>query len=907
MPTASLLPTLLALIFVVFAPAVLLAQDDSATGEGETAAEDLYGPDDEDEENIEVFKVRAGEGEGAADFESGDSVQAFDAADLEALGAQSIADLASFTPNLEIVTSGATTPTFFIRGVGLNDFNANSTGAVAILFNDVPKNSPALQLGTLFDIEMVNVLKGPQGAGNYRSASAGAIKVYTKKPTGRYNAYLRQSYGNYDSIDLEGAVGGPIFEDIVAGRLAFRFSDRGGYGKNGCGDAPPKSQRGTRLTTSSGPPIDPEWSICGESVERDGTPDIDNPGEFHDGKSIIATGLPTKVNDQHNWAARGTLRFNPTLDQEWFFTASGGMRDELSQVGQSHGTDTPGASLVGPFGAIGRGVLGAPDGEAYVPKEVEIRRLELDPCKVDGKSFKAYNNPTTEPHCVRSTTPSTSDYLRYASGLARQLLASELAEKLDSKPHHGDYNRVGPTRLDTWAVSLKGDTVLADSIQLTTVTGYDHYDRYVSTDLDQSPNVAFEFETDDRGWQFAQTVDASGEVAEDVPISWALGGLFLYEELDVSQENFFNGLVALTAVSNRIYKQKLWSGGAHAGFTFTFWENFALDAGLRYNWERKSMNYTLITGGANDTALFARKSWQAPTGSLRLTFNFNETTYAFWKYTRGWKGGHFNATGGTDGVTNANPENVDSFEMGLHGVWGSGLLTLDLSVFHYNYKDYQIFTAEQKFSGLPEFVVKNASDAEVYGSEAEIVLRPSKFGPYEWQGLKLQANIGWLESQFLNYTQIQVVRREIGLNNTVTINNEIQNSGNPLLNSPRFKISLNAEQALPLGRVGKITFRWDAAWTDDTNFDATRSKGVPNFEGEQFLPNHTIGQEAYWIHNASVAYSTPAGDVEVTGWVRNLTDKAYKSFAFDVSALNKTTVYLLGAPRTFGVSLRTSF
>jgi hypothetical protein len=92
-------------------------------------------------------------------------VTGFNAADLEALGAQSIEDLASFTPNLEIVTAGSTTPTFFIRGVGLNDFNPNSSGAVAIYQDDVPLNSPALQLGTLFDMERVNVLKGPQGTG----------------------------------------------------------------------------------------------------------------------------------------------------------------------------------------------------------------------------------------------------------------------------------------------------------------------------------------------------------------------------------------------------------------------------------------------------------------------------------------------------------------------------------------------------------------------------------------------------------------------------------------------------------------------------------------------------------------------------------------------------------------------
>src|SRR5262245_30552351 len=79
---------------------------------------------------IEEIVVKGAESESASDFEKADSVTGFGAEDLAALGAQDIADLAAFTPNLEIVTAGATTPTFFIRGVGLNDFNPNSTGAV---------------------------------------------------------------------------------------------------------------------------------------------------------------------------------------------------------------------------------------------------------------------------------------------------------------------------------------------------------------------------------------------------------------------------------------------------------------------------------------------------------------------------------------------------------------------------------------------------------------------------------------------------------------------------------------------------------------------------------------------------------------------------------------------------------
>ncbi len=909
----------IALIALAWLGAVATPQSASAqptdaeagdTAEGDDL-EELYGPDDDDaaDDDIEVMKVRAGEAEGAADFEAGDSVQAFDAADLEALGAQSIADLASFTPNLEIVTAGATTPTFFIRGVGLNDFSANSSGAVAIYFNEVPKNAPALQLGTLFDIENVNVLRGPQGMGNYRGASAGAIKIYTRKPTGQYNAYLRQSYGNFDAIDIQGAVGAPIFEDILAGRFAFRVVDRDGTNKNRCGGAPPLDER-NRYTLAGGPTFtrDPLYSICGEDVLRQGASALGVGGEVvtGDGLSTIEPGLPKRVNTQGNWAARGTLLFQPTLDQEWVLTASGGKRDELTRLGQASGTLTEGTStLIGPFAERGRGILGSPDNFGHSSREVEIRRLELDPCRVDSKSFAKFGNPDFESHCLAPATTNAPAKQSQAAILSRQLLARELARDLDDKPWTGEYNNPGETTLETWGISLKGDVVLADSINVSTVTGYDHYDRFVYNDLDQSPNTAFEFSTEDQGWQFVQTIDVSGQVSEDSPVSWVVGGLFLYEELDIDAENFFTGILAFSAASDREYRQKLWSGGAHMGVTWEFWENFALDAGVRYNWERKSMDYFLIEGEFASFDLFASEAWQAPTGGLRLTFNFSETTYAYWKYTRGWKGGHYNAIGGRDGVRPANPEKIDSFEMGLHLGVLNGQLTADLSVFHYNYQNYQLFTAQQTASGV-EFVVLNASDAEVYGAELDFTLRPNAIGPLKWQGLTLRAVLGWLESQFLDFNQFVFNRIPIDFTTVLELDTPIQNSGNPLLNSPQFSVSLTAEQTVPIGRLGSLTFRWDGSWRDDIVYDASNGKGVPNITGEQFLPKHTVGQRPYWIHNARVAYRTPGG-IEIAGWVRNITNIAYKNFAFDAGRLNSSVIYAVGDPRTYGLQLSAEF
>jgi iron complex outermembrane receptor protein len=444
--------------------------------------------------------------------------------------------------------------------------------------------------------------------------------------------------------------------------------------------------------------------------------------------------------------------------------------------------------------------------------------------------------------------------------------------------------------------------VLGEAVTMTTVSSYNTYDRFIGVDLDFSPNVLFEFETTDSGWQATQDLSFSGYISEDYPLKWDIGGFFLAEELDVFVNLFQVPRTARFLVKYRDYQQSLLSAAGYVSLAWDFWEDFTLDGGFRYNWEQKSMDYELTRG--TDVPPIAvlvdtdERIWQAPTGTARLTYRFREDTHAYFKYTRGWKGGHFNATGsGNDPnllIEAAEPEQIDAFEAGFRGSWFGGRLGASFSTFYYDYENYQIFTARQLSGSPPEFVVINASAAEVYGAELDLVARPLP-------GLYLQARLAWLESQFLDFVQINQS------NDGLPITNEIQNTGNPLLNSPKYKVSLTAEQTVPLGRFGTLTARWDGAWTDATNYDATNSRGTPNSYGVQFLPENTIGQEAFWIHNVRLAYRTPSGTLEIAGWVRNIEDIANKTFAFDGSNFPRTTIYFVGEPRTYGVSVTTTF
>ncbi len=845
--------------------------------------------------------MRGAESEAASDFEVSDSVTGFGAEDLAALGASDISDLAAFTPNLEIVTAGATTPTFFIRGVGLNDFNSNSTGAVAIYQDDVPINAPALQLSTLYDIADVNVLRGPQGTGLARNASAGAIKVYSRKPTGEFGGFLRSEWGNFNAQDYEGAIEAPIYEDILAGRFAFRFTERDGTMKNRCGNAPPFSERapvpnfggvgGLRLTGRK--ETDAPWSICGEPVE------IFNFGLPNETRvSTIPEGLAPWVNNQNNWAARGTLLFQPTLDMNWLVNAHGSRRDELSRLGQSIGVsgftcadgDTANCGYPGsPDTSRVLGVLGGTQGRinvGYQAPEIRARLLELAPCFMGVPFFPG---------------GTCDEVANRASGNAAKIqVANELARNLDSEPWAGDFNLTGPTTNDTYGGYLKGELALPGGMQLTTITGYDNYDRYISIDLDMSPETLFQIETDDDGWQVTQGLQLQGQLGDESPVRWDIGGWILKEQLNVTVTNDLGRFTAF-GVGVRDYTQDLLSAAGYASLSYDFWDDFTLDGGIRYNWEQKKLDYALSV--SSSTVPLVEKlndQWQAPTGTIRLTYRFREDTQAYWKYTRGWKPGTYNATSSPDqGVSVADPEQIDAFETGMRGRWLDGRIGLDLALFYYAYQDYQLFTAQQFAGGQPEFVILNANSAEVYGAEVDAVARP-------WEGAFANIRFGWLESQFLDFVQIQQ-ETIIVQGAQVTVNRELQNSGNPLLNSPRFKVSLTGEQTFPLWNWGSLTARYDAVWTDTTYYDATRGYGIPNLDDVQFLPKETISQPPFWLHNVRLGYRPPNGRIEIAGWVRNVANQSYKTFAFDASTFNATTIYFVGEPRTYGGTVTVTF
>ncbi|MEX0645585.1 MAG: TonB-dependent receptor, partial [Parvularculaceae bacterium] len=160
------------------------------------------------------------------------AVSAFGGDDLQARQLESFSDIQFNIPNFQFTRSQFTGSAIAIRGVGNFLVAASSEPAVSVHINDVFIGAPRLFETEFFDIERLEILRGPQGTLFGRNATAGVMNVITAKANpDQTEGYIDAEYGNYDAIKVHGAVNVPL-SDTLAIRLAGTTIQRDGYTTN---------------------------------------------------------------------------------------------------------------------------------------------------------------------------------------------------------------------------------------------------------------------------------------------------------------------------------------------------------------------------------------------------------------------------------------------------------------------------------------------------------------------------------------------------------------------------------------------------------------------------------------------------------------------------------------------------
>lgn len=154
---------------------------------------------------------------------------------MEKLNLHQLDDVAQFTPGVQIQLQSPNNPGYVIRGVTSDDGEAYSQPRVSVFMDGVSTSRSRASAVELFDLERMEVAKGPQGTLFGRGAEIGGISIIRHKPVDNLSGELSMNYGSYNQRQVSGFINTPIIKGNLANRFAFDYDARDGFIKNEAG------------------------------------------------------------------------------------------------------------------------------------------------------------------------------------------------------------------------------------------------------------------------------------------------------------------------------------------------------------------------------------------------------------------------------------------------------------------------------------------------------------------------------------------------------------------------------------------------------------------------------------------------------------------------------------------------
>ena len=684
------------------------------------------------------------------------AVSAFTAQSLERQQIKNPLDLQLTLPSVQFTkTNFTSSSSFTIRGIGDLCVGVTCDAATAIHLNDEPLFfSPFLQT-EFYDIERIEVLRGPQGTLFGRNATAGVVNINTAKPdlTG-IHAAGEVEYGNYNSIKVRGMLNVPL-TDTIGVRVAGLYLNRDGYTRNLFDDGriDGRDLYSVRGTLRFEPSSDTTFDLLGSYFhEDDDRLRIQKQVCQRDPTGVLGC-LP------------GRLEFGSTNTNATFAPGTLTSREFLA--------------IRGIPAAFGLGSLYGPDANTGVVNPADYRTVNSD------------TNPT-----FKTTELIAQAKLRQRFGdLNLSLSGTYQRTRTDSRQDYlgGVVNRsIAQPGINTLAAAAAGLTPLPAAYfapiaaalipngpagQLcvsqpeTTGTGaYGGYKTCANTPLDFDRSV-------NRSRAYSGEAIITSDF--DGAFNFLLGGI--YSDYRNTENSYYVNTFAIdylsgvlgtfTALGNRNpatgapaplppsflatpYSRnntddyRLKSYGLFGEAYITFSDRLKLTGGLRYNNDRKTVvarntlaSFLAPFGSTNayespyfaafdaDPGIAGNQPFQIRrvkfgefTGRAVLDYQVTPNNLLYASYSRGYKSGGINpplAPVFTVSET-FEPEFINAFEIGSKNTFRNGQLTLNLTGFYYQYKSLQLARI------VARTAVNDNVDADIYGVEAEAVVRPAR-------------------------------------------------------------------------------------------------------------------------------------------------------------------------------------
>ena len=670
------------------------------------------------------------------------AVSAFDAEALESQQIENASDLQLTLPNVSFTKSNFTGASFTIRGIGDLCVGVSCDSATAIHLNSAPLFGTRLFETEYFDLERIEVLRGPQGTLFGRNATSGVVNVVSAKPDlSGFSGKAEFEYGNFNSMKAKGMLNLPIGESIGA-RVAGFYLKRDGYTEN--------------LTTG------------------------------------------TDFDDRDMYAIRGSLRFEPgpdtTIDLMAYYFEEDDNRSRIQkQLCQRDPTGVLGclnarrdfdklnanATFTGTLGSsellalnnipssLGLNSLYGPDAYANFNEPNDVRKIRTE-------FIPEYF--TDELQLQAHIEHNFGDIQVAVTGTYQET-------SVDSRQ---DYNQ-GVGEIPNRAVAF--GTLNAFAAGLTPVPAA-YFTPITAALFDGSGNLCTsDTRLDGRGsyegfrvctpngTQFdrsnsdveSYSVEAIISSDLDGPFNFLLGGI--YAESEVLENSYFvnafaidyitgllgsftslgNGLppsyLATSFFRNNTRNAQLESFGIFAEGYFDVTDRLKVTAGIRYNDDKKSTSArstlaSFLNPYSNDgdpfdspfvgsydadpgiagNQLTADRSvgFDEITGRFVVDYALSPDNHIYASYSRGYKSGGINPPlQPIFSVPDSfGPEKIDAFEVGSKNTFANGMIQLNATAFYYKYKGLQLSRIIARTS------INDTIDANIWGIELESVLRP---------------------------------------------------------------------------------------------------------------------------------------------------------------------------------------
>jgi iron complex outermembrane receptor protein len=855
------------------------------------------------------------------------AVAAFSGEALERRQIDQATDLQLNVPNVSYTKTNFTGSNFQIRGIGVSSVGASSDSGVETHFNSMPIKNPRLFETEYFDVQRVEVLRGPQGTLYGRNATGGAVNIIATKPTHEFEGNLELEAGNYSAKKVKGAINLPL-GDKVALRFAGVGFERDGYTQN------------------------------------------------------LFTG--NDVDDRDQYSVRGALRITPSENTDITLMANYFKEDShrARTTKQMCHRDPGGAygcmpdTLAFEAGNL-RGTLGGNLGE-FGPLLLDLESLPGQPPVLDGLFLgfapippalivagRDVNQGAIVPNDVRQIyaefdpiyeadeTVATLEFIHDFGNLTFTSLTGYQDTSFFSQT---DYNST------VAALPYNGPAVAAltaafggvpiseiDPSLLGSLNGLIRNVGTFSKNYDQSDQ-----EADQWSQEFRLSSDFDG------PLNFQAGVFYLETNDDTNYYVVTTELDYWAQVTrafapfgvdsappyyiNATPEAKLESTAVFGELYWEMSDRFKWTIGTRYTRDEKSIKdrqmlfsvpvatpatNTQFAGFREDTTTF-----EEFTG--RFGFDFkpgwgeDSTLYAF--YSRGYKAGGFNPPldrnlpefAGTPEVYD--PEFIDAFEVGSKNLLAGGRVQANLTAFYYDYQDLQVSKIIARTS------VNENIDAKIYGLEGEFVFSPA-------DDFLIDANVAYLKTEIKDSQSVDPRDPSNG-NPAWTVLKDISNGSNCVLATAALPTARAVGLVLPaaaggpfglcgaLGGAGFPVQDGEAANLDGNALPYTPELSFKVGMQYTFSLGDTLGLtvrgDYYWrdefyarifnkpidkidswdVINAQVELGPRSNSWYLRGYVNNIedSDNLTGMYVTDASSGLFTNVFAL-EPRTYGLAI----